>query len=311
MSADPLILDPELEALLKEIASDPDSTLLRVARPRVIRAFLEREDVVRGSDSTLSRAERHLLLVHRSELASVLRRMGSLKLMESPVSQPFMGRHGPSGREQLPFAPNELDAWLRIHRHDFDLDEETSNAFQLIARCVEHSSDETPSVCALAAASHRLEPSNTARLLFAADMGCTGSLRTSLQLASVVLRSSPSHEHATRAWECAGLALGKMGKFDQAHRAYFRGCIVDDQHTYMNRLLFALQVGARDDVVECSRVLNDMLSEDAPAALRFVETRRKRRIDGEWSPTADGLRLVRSMAEHLDGAARRIAHVLA
>lgn len=67
------LLEPELEELLQSIASDPRSSLLKVDRPAIARGPFDQDLMVRPSATGLTAAERHLLRVHRSELAQWLR----------------------------------------------------------------------------------------------------------------------------------------------------------------------------------------------------------------------------------------------
>ena len=49
MTPEPLGFDPELEGLLRELAADPRSQLLRSTRPRTTAGLLERAGPVRSS----------------------------------------------------------------------------------------------------------------------------------------------------------------------------------------------------------------------------------------------------------------------
>src|SRR5262245_31177745 len=67
-----LKLDPELEHLLRELAAEPDSSLLRVARPAVMPALFETNTVVSQHATGLLPVEREILRAHRAELVEVL-----------------------------------------------------------------------------------------------------------------------------------------------------------------------------------------------------------------------------------------------
>jgi hypothetical protein len=308
MSADPLILDPEFEALLREVAADPNSTLLRVARPKVVRGFFEREDAASASETGLSAAERHLVQAHRNELAWLLRQAAFSKLLDGPVSKLCVSRHGPRGEDRSPSSQADLSARWRDGRSE-PMDEPSTVAVRLLDRLLMPQGGSS-TVAELAAASHRLEPSNAARLLIATDMCCSGLPQTGLRLARFVLASHPSVEHSTRALECVGFAFGKLDRLRDAHRAYQKGSRAADSHTEMNRLVFAIQVGDRADALDCGRHLDGLLSKDAACVASFVETRLRRRAEGEWSPTSAGCRLAAELLETLDGVARRVVNVL-
>ncbi|MCA9067038.1 MAG: hypothetical protein KDA96_28440, partial [Planctomycetaceae bacterium] len=72
MSAQGIHLDPEVEGLLREIAADPGSSLLRVERPKTLRPLLEREHAAGARMAGLTNAERHLLERYRDEVGYAL-----------------------------------------------------------------------------------------------------------------------------------------------------------------------------------------------------------------------------------------------
>jgi hypothetical protein len=309
MSADPLVLDPEFEALLREVALDPDSTLLRVPRPKVVRGLFEREDVVRPHETGLTLAERHLVQVHNNQLAWMLRQACLYKLLEDSSKRYFVSRHGPSGEDRSPLRPSAIAALVKDDQDNNPDAGSHSNAIELLLRWVRQPLSAEPTVADLAAVSHRLQPTNQTRLLFAADMCCRDAPRTCLQLATFVLGAHPTPEQATRAWECIGLAHAKMGHLKQAHHAYRIGCAIPDQHTFMNRFEFALQVGDRSDALESSRRLEELVPGDPPSLAWFIEARLRRRVAGEWAPTQLARALATSLVDEIGGAAQRIAHV--
>ncbi|MBI1379879.1 MAG: hypothetical protein GC161_02180 [Planctomycetaceae bacterium] len=67
------LLHPEVEHLLAEIAADPNSSLLRIPRAKVLPELFRPSDPIRPSAYFLTSAERHLLSVHREEVAHWLR----------------------------------------------------------------------------------------------------------------------------------------------------------------------------------------------------------------------------------------------
>jgi len=91
-AAEPLGFDPELEGLLRELAADPRSQLLRSTRPRTAAGLLERAGAVSPSRAGLTAAERHLLEVHRDELADVLRRACLMRFYSDPARALYLNR---------------------------------------------------------------------------------------------------------------------------------------------------------------------------------------------------------------------------
>lgn len=84
MSGNARVLAPEVEALLLEIAADPDSNLLRVPRAEVLpELFAKRPPLPRRPRGSTA-AERELLGAHRDEVSLVLARMAALAALRLP-----------------------------------------------------------------------------------------------------------------------------------------------------------------------------------------------------------------------------------
>lgn len=73
MTPDVMELHPEVEGILREVAAQPGSVLLRVPRGKELRTLREDTALASPTDSALSRAERHLVAVYREEVAFALR----------------------------------------------------------------------------------------------------------------------------------------------------------------------------------------------------------------------------------------------
>ncbi len=110
-------LDPVAFEVLREIAGQPDSVLLRAPlgarRGRPLDAFLPREPLSAGA-ALLSSAERHLLSVHREEVAAWLRLAAFQGIFEDPSKTGLMGRELDAQRMiELPGRQALTD---RVHR---------------------------------------------------------------------------------------------------------------------------------------------------------------------------------------------------
>ena len=80
MTVDSPIFSPEIEELLREVAAEPDSMLLRMPREKVRGTLLENRSPLGPMTAGLSSAERELVRVHRDEFAYQLRRAAWIKL---------------------------------------------------------------------------------------------------------------------------------------------------------------------------------------------------------------------------------------
>src|SRR5436189_4868215 len=87
-----LAFDPELEELLREIAADPGSRLLRMPRSTRPRDLLAIPEPVTRARAGLSVAERHLIEVHRDELAHLLRRACLIRFFSDPRKNMYLNR---------------------------------------------------------------------------------------------------------------------------------------------------------------------------------------------------------------------------
>lgn len=180
-------LDPRTEELLREVAADPSSCLLRVPR-REVEEALTRTDY-RGLSSTvgLSLAERELLRTARAELAYWLNVVCFRRLTEDEETRTFTSGVGES--DQLLVLPTraEQSQALRDLRDDFrsvpiDEDEDVARC----AECVERDADgrdRRAPVRDIAALGLVLAPSFTARLYTIQSMSESGPVGLAMQAA--------------------------------------------------------------------------------------------------------------------------------
>jgi hypothetical protein len=66
---EPILLDPRAEEILRDIAADPNSCLLRLQPDDLARSLRRGELPDRAGTTGLPRAERELLRAHRAEVA--------------------------------------------------------------------------------------------------------------------------------------------------------------------------------------------------------------------------------------------------
>lgn len=312
MAAEVMLFDPEFEALLREAAADPRSSLLRVKRPQVLKGLYERESPVGPMTAGLTAVEREIVRVHRCEVARLLREACKVKLIEGPTSKHFVNPYSTAeDRLQVP----EKDDWVRsvhdaeIHRGGKeDLDRE----FDLLGLCVANRLGATPSPVQLAAASYRLQPTNEARILAAMDLAQTSGPRTALRTLQEVLRNQPSMSEVGSAWDNIGFSWERAGDQQRAHDSFEEGCraIPERASTQLNRLILALQVGNKPSAEDAARRLDDLVSSDQPWVNWFVDSAVVRRQGGEWTPTPVGRKLALALESQMGAVGRRIAHVL-
>ncbi len=312
MESDTLLFDPEFEAILRDVAADPRSSLLRVKRPHKLGELFDAYSPISAHATGLTSAERHLVQVHRNEVAWLLRQACLIKLIEGPTSRQFVSRYVAPNKEVRLLAPTEMERRVREQRECSSGRDECAHGLDLLLQCVATSHDETPRVSELAIAACRLEPSDQARLMVGYDLVLQDQARGSLGLMQRLLTGAPREREAAKAWGCVGMCFVNLGDLPSAHEALLNGSSQATPETanVLSRLVLGLQLGLRQDVLDCAVRLDESVQADDPVVLSFVHVLRLRRRALGWAPTNDGTRMALSMHDRLGHTARRIADVL-
>lgn len=233
-------LDPRTEELLREVAADPSSCLLRVPR-REVEEALTRTDY-RGLSSTvgLSAAERELLRTARAEVAYWLNVVCFRRLTEDEETRVLYSRVADGGSAiDAPSVEIAAHACEGIRESSLAVDLGEDAALELLANAV---SDRAPrvSVDALAAASLRLSPSFVARHY--ALQAIVGQRRASAAHRLAVGLSTTSAARADRAYSHAilGTTLWSLGQLHGARDAY--GVAAETMPTHPEFALRALSM---------------------------------------------------------------------
>jgi len=233
-------LDPRTEELLREVAADPSSCLLRVPR-REVEEALTRTDY-RGLTSTvgLSAAERELLRTARAEVAYWLNVVCFRRLTEDEETRVLYSRVADGGSAiNAPSVEVVGHACGEIRENSLAIDLGEDAAIELLANAV---SDSAPrvSVDALAAASLRLSPSFVARHY--ALQVIVGQRRASVAHRLAVALSTTSAARTDRAYSSAilGTSLWSLGQLHGARDAY--GAAAETMPTHPEFALRALSM---------------------------------------------------------------------
>jgi len=311
MTPEPMLLEPEIEELLREVAADPDSSLLRVPRSKAVPTLYEDRPAVGPATDGLSAAEKEILRVHRLEVAWLLRQVCLLKLVEGNRNRPYVGRYlNPRTRASL-IRPRTIDAGCEELATTLTGDEHCIMAQALLKRAVANPASEQPTILDLAAVAHRLQPSSMARVLASQDLLLGGSPRTALALLNAVLPFHPFTSIGVSAWHTIGLAHLRLGHLGLAHEAYQTASNADKERpsVWMDRMALALQVGDTSDTVRAAQHLGELVTVDHEEVEWFVDSRIQRRRTGDWQPTPEASRLVLGLQNQVGSVGRRIAHV--
>jgi hypothetical protein len=311
MSSDSMLLDPEVEGLLREVAADPHSSLLRVPRGKAVPALYEDQPAAGPATAGLSAAEREILRVHRFEVACLLMEACLLKLVQGSDTRMYVSKFVTATVTRAPIHREDLLRGLRSHTTGEPGTMEVGDSMVLLARVVADCDAGVPTIAELAASAHRLQPSNRSRVLAAQDMAIHQSPRAALLLLRTVLGATPSSSIQLSAWSAIGLACLDLGDHHSAQIAYKNASQLDTSRpgTWMDRLAVGLQVGDVRDVTNTSHHLSIILRQDIAALEWYVVSRAHRRRVGQWTPTAAASQLAASIRENVDTPARRICDV--
>lgn len=309
MAPESFLLDPALEELLLEVAADPDSSLLRVPRPKALPALFDNDPRVSDRMAGLNLAERELLRVHRAELAELLLEVCRYKLIEGPRSRLYFTRFQADGGLMTPLRPEEAADLASARCSELDGVNEI-RAAALINRCVADGAGAHVGVSELAAAAERLRPSRSAKGLAAQDLTQSGRPWTALRALQQMVQ--PAGGPLAVFWGNVGLVYSRLGQMPRAHQAYVSSCAACPSYTaaWIFRFMFAVQLADEGDARHAGKMAEGLLNVDSAEFDRVLASLAVQRKQGEWAPTGEALRIAVPLRDALAGVARRMADVM-
>lgn len=222
-------LDPEVEGILVDIARDKNSTLLRVPT-RDLGAFAVSGHV--AGTTGLTSAERHLLQTHRVELARALRDICRSSLRSNPVATLHLAEQVSLSASSPQLSPARAVAIARERIADLDegQTQEVTSINRLLETATTTHDSEFTTIERLAAASIRLQPTDTARILVGIERTYRGLTRSSIAILSGVVAGSSTHTVKSYALSNLANALNESGQTEDALTAYLAaGELSDDR----------------------------------------------------------------------------------
>ena len=309
MSTGPNLMDPEVEGILREIAADPRSRLLRVDRPGLFSAILDHDPRISSFAAGLTAAERHLLDVHRAEVAWLLREACLMKFYGDVDYAMWVDETLPKqGSRRI----STIAQWNRRKEAELALDEDESvgDAYDLVRRCFE--SRAALSVTQLASMALRLEPRDNARLYIAFDLLFTRQVDASRRILLDLFESPPSLANAAAAHEALALGYAIQGDRGAAlkHSRYGTELELDSCEPPMNWVLNALLLEDLDELVRASFRLNEVAGREHPSVQSFVRRIEVQNELGMLTPSPRARSLAQEHGDALAPAARRIVRAL-
>lgn len=300
------LLTPELEALLRELASRPRSVFLRADRRAAFRAVRSRTEEPVSAMAVSDALERELISVHRAELAEILRQACRTRLLEGEREKLFIMRYRSTNERVDPVPLAKVRERLASGA---GMDEPWGGAMTAIQRALTPENPEDVSVLDLAALGQRLVPGDFWRVSCGLWHMARGEHATSTDLAQSVLDGWPEKESALRACEILASAYAHCMEYGralalQSHASQFYG---DYSQGLMNELRLAFQCGDAGSALHSSRRIDASLadaddivqaSSDACWALRHA---------GAWTPSVASARVVRQLDSKLGPVSRRLS----
>lgn len=306
MSAEAMVFTPEVEAILREVAADPRSSLLKVSRPTHLRGLFERYPSVGPQTAGLTATEKHLLQVHRNEVARLLGDVCRSRLIATD------GLRISTSLTVDKDVPIYTEDELRRRAEELREAEAVKElrVEQLLERCVSGDARHRPSVAELAAAMARVEPSNAARVLAGLDLTARGKPRAALDLYQVVLARYPGSEMESLTWDNAAHAWDLLGREEVAFQASTRAS--EDNDSVVPRFVsvfLALHLELANQAQDLAKEINELVAPNHRTVEWYVSSVRSGLAGRAWHPTRQSQRLALMIRDSAGGAAGRIADV--
>jgi tetratricopeptide (TPR) repeat protein len=277
------IFTPEVEELLREIAKEPNSVLLRMPREKVKASLMEKRSPVGPMTAGLSNAERELVRVHREEFALQLRRASWVKLAGDGVGPVVVNRQWQGhGRIPLPSDKEARAGIARVVRRP-GLSEESENS---VSEWFDSARANWPSAAEIAALAHRIAPKSQDLIYAGADLLIHKAPQTALECFGDALQCEPDRDvwnaivaNIANCYEQLGQFEMSIFKWKLAHnndpqRVYFVGCW----------FIVAMRAGHDREILAADRELNKINQHTQPIEELANQVRGRRRL-GFWSST--------------------------
>ena len=298
-------LHPELEGLLREVAADPESNLLRLPRSGLVHSLRAAALPDRAPTTGLRPAERELLRTCRHEVAYLLLLACYRQQITAPQNRYLVYSLNESGE----VAATLERRWLGIASQRLGLmpGRAILNSMALLARCVSPDGERWPSVLELAAASARLDPSNTAYNYAALELILANQPAAGVRMLEK-LRLKSSHPSAMH---LVNLAFGyeRMSSFDRAHDV-----LVETEWPHngqLTRCFMGLTLSAQRnreaEAMHWAWYLNELVTQGGDIQIH-VEGLKQRRTTGHWHPEPTAPAVLRRVAKKVGGCIEGVAH---
>jgi tetratricopeptide (TPR) repeat protein len=303
-----LLLDPEVEHLLREIAADPRSSLLRVSRSASLTGLLERSAPVSPNASGLTSAERHLLAVYRSELVYLLGSACLLRFYSDPGRA--ISLHKSVTVEQPMTVPDSVE-WRSRCLAALSANKGYPDVSHILERCIADGTFRSVSIAEIAATALRIQPCDPIRIYAGFDLAQRGQWHSALNVLRAVLAGPATRLDASFAWEDIAFVHAQLDQYGEAILAAQKAAHLEPGRVepFMNWFFNACMAGSTEEARTAAVAIDELIDDNHPALASFILQIRRQRERGDWRPTIECRKLLVQVRERLARAPRRIADV--
>jgi hypothetical protein len=306
--AEPILFDARIEELLRDVAADPKSCLLRVPRPAQLGVVLGRRPSVGVATAGLGAAERELVALHRGELAYLLRKLAVVRLFESPAAATNHARVSISGQAPLAVDRGEWVESARGSLKGMSVDAPPDPGRELLERCVRNP-DEIGSVAVtdVAAAANVLEPTDQARIYTALSLAHDPARIDEARVVLMdVLAGQASPANASLAAADIGWLESVCGNSRAACDWYRRAIelLSENSIAACSWLLSAVHACEESEAEAARLFIDARLRVEGMGVQVAVELVRRQRHADAFRPSSRAVALARRLAETSTGTCR-------
>lgn len=304
-------MDPALEELLRELAREPQSTLLRVpVGSGAVTASKASVPEVSARASSLLAAERELLSVFRFELRDLLleacrRELYGLSGLQVSRWRSFDARlhveteeaWRTGARRTLDDLPEEVEARESIH---------------LISSCVVRPKAPAPSVAQYAAAAQRVMIDDRARVYMALELIADESPRGAMSHLHAVLAEEPSAELRSYCWQNLGVCYHRLGDVRAALESHERALVDGEGRPgpLLSAFSLALAVEDSERATRHAEELDARMGEDHPGLDEELGLLQDMTAAEDAAVKAIRIGTFQGIEDRLGSMSRRIGHAL-
>ena len=281
------VYEPEVEALIAEIAADPRSYLLREPQRGLVGGPLDLEEGVSVRTAGLTVAEREVVRVWRADAAELLKHLHIREFESDPSGGKIVARASVVG-EALDRTPTEdLIVLAQVLRESG----RCGHVSEAIERAIRGSLIHPPGLGLargqLIRLSHRLMPTDASRTYLAIEADREGSPRRALAMYDSILERSVTDEGRAYALVNANRTYSALG--DMKNRIETAGAAIQAAPAWSEASIKVLETCLdAGDLGSASDALNRLVHDQAlglETLTDYLEWLRRQRTSEAWSPT--------------------------